>query len=296
MLTLNNHVDKRPHHAEIRGSSLPSDQENKQPMIMNQIFGDLPSLVNNFAPGGNLDNLGTDQTSKKNALSKGKRPTRHSELPARISHDSSQGSKEPSKRRKLDISAREIRRLQAIVPPPLKQPTRRASGVQTSAPQKHPTSAIVLPPTSTSTGLFSSLFDQDPPNLLRQPSQPSTSSHTTSGPLNKPIAGNQDKLNRTTLIIRVAPSTDYTPLKLTECSTMSTFFSKIIGVWNLTEEDVAKIKIVFKWKDVDDPMRVMVMNHNQACFAHMLEEIEDAPLWGDEKGKCLLDVEIVMKQ
>ena len=76
---------------------------------------------------------------------------------------------------------------------------------------------------------------------------------------------------------------------------MSTFFSKTIGVWNLTEEDVAKIKIVFKWKHVDDPMRVMVMNHNQACFAYMLDEIEDAPVWNEGKGKCLLDVEIVMK-
>ena len=76
---------------------------------------------------------------------------------------------------------------------------------------------------------------------------------------------------------------------------MSIFFSKAIGVWNLAEQDVAKIKVVFNWKHVDDPMRVMVMSHNQACFAYMLEEVEDAPVWSDEKGKCLLDVEIVMK-
>ena len=243
-----------------------------------------------------MDNLGTDQTSKKNALSKGKRPTRQSELPARTSHDSSQGSKETNKRRKLDISTREIRRLQAIVPPPLQQPTRRASRVQIAVPQTHSTSAIVHPPASTSTDLFSNLFNHDPPNVLSQPSQSTTSSHTTRTPLDEAIAGDQNKLNRTTLIVRVAPSTEYTPLKLSECSTVSTFLSKVISVWNLTEQDVTKIKIVFRWKDVDDPMRVMVMNHNQACFAHMLEEIEDAPVWSDEKGKCLLDVEIVLKE
>ena len=88
---------------------------------------------------------------------------------------------------------------------------------------------------------------------------------------------------------------EYTPLKLSECSSMSTFFSKAIGIWNLAEEDVAKIRIVFTWKHVEDPMRVMVMSYNQACFAHMLDEIEDAPVWSDEKVKCLLDVEIVMK-
>ena len=265
-------------------------------MTTKHISGDLPPQVNNSAPGANVDNLETNQTSTKNALSKGKRPTRQSELPARTSHDSSQGSKETSKRRRTDISAREIRRLQAIVPPPLKQPTRRASRVQIAVPQTPSTAATVQPPTSTSTGLFSNLFNQDPPNLLPQPSQPPALSHATPRALNGPTAGDQDKLKRTTLIIRVAPSTEYTPLKLSECSTVSTFLSKVIGVWNLTEQDVAKIKILFRWKDVDDPMRVMVMNHNQACFAHMLDEIEDAPVWSDEKGKCLLDVEIVLKE
>ena len=264
-------------------------------MTTNHGSWDLPSLENHFAPGGNAEKLRTDQILTKNALSKGKRPTRHSELPPRTSHDSTHGSKESRKRKRSDISAREIRRLQAIVPPPLNQPKRRASGVQISVPQKQPTSAIVQPPASTSTGLFSNLFNQDSPNVLSQPSQPSASSHSTLRPPQEPIAGNQDKLNRTTLIVRVAPSTEYTPLKLSECSTMSTFFSKIIGVWNLTEQDVAKIKIVFKWKDDHDPMRVMVMNRNQACFAHMLDEIEDAPIWSDEKGKYLLDVEIVLK-
>lgn len=244
-----------------------------------------------------VNNCRTDQTLTKNALSKGKRPTRHSELPARTLHDSSQGSENVSKRRKLDISPREIRRLQAIAPPPLRQPKRRSSAAPISAPQIQSTLAAVQLPAPTSTGLFSlsNLFNQDPPNILSQSSQPSASSPGTPRPLNEPIAGDQDKLNRTTLIVRVAPSSEYTPLKLSECSSMSTFFSKAIGVWNLTEQDIEKIKIVFKWKHVDDPMRVMVMNHNQACFAHMLDEIGGAPVWSDEKGKCLLDVEIVTK-
>ena len=239
-----------------------------------------------------MNDFRTDQILTKNALSKGKKPTRHSELPARTSHDSSQGRVETNKRRKLDISPREIRRLQAIVPPPLTQPNRRTSRVQIPAPQIQSIVTAVQPPAPMSTGLFSNLFNQDPPNLISQSLQLSGSDHAAPRPPNESIVGNQDKLNRTTLIVRIAPSTEYTPLKLSECSSMSTFFSKVIGVWNLAEQDVAKIKIVFKWKHADDPMRVMVMSHNQACFAYMLEEVEGAP---DEKGKCLLDVDIVMK-
>ena len=186
-------------------------------------------------------------------------------------------------------------RLQAIAPPPPRQPDRRTSRAQIPTPQVPSTLDTVQPPASTSTGLFSNLFNQDPPNPLFQPSQPSTPNLATSTSPSENVTGDQDKLNHTTLIVRVAPSTEYTPLELSECTRMSTFFSKTIGVWNLTEEDVAKIKIVFKWKHVDDPMRVMVMNHNQACFAYMLDEIEDAPVWNEGKGKCLLDVEIVMK-
>ena len=186
-------------------------------------------------------------------------------------------------------------RLQAIAPPPPRQPNRRTSRAQVPAPQLHSTLTTVQPPASTSTGLFSNLFNQDPPSPLSQSSQPSAPNHATPTPTSEPLAGDHVKLNRTTLIVRVAPLTEYTPLKLSECSSMSTFFSKTIAVWNLTEEDVAKIKIMFKWKPIDDPMRVMVMKPNQACFAHMLDEIEDAPVWSDEKGKCLLDVEIVMK-
>ena len=264
-------ADKRRRHTSTTVSSRPSDQENNDPLITN---------------AGLLT---------KNALSKGKKPTRHSELPARTSHNLSQGREETSKRRKLDISPREIRRLQAILPPSFREPNRRTSRAQIPAPQTQSTVTAVQLPASTSTGLFSNLFNQDPPNLISQSSQLSGSDHATPRPLNEPIVGNQDKLNRTTLIVRVAPSTEYTPLKLNECSSMSIFFSKAIGVWNLAEQDVAKIKVVFKWKHVDDPMRVMVMSHDQACFAYMLEEVEDAPVWSDEKGKCLLDVEIVMK-
>ena len=295
-MTVSNEADKPRRHSETTNYSRPSDKENNDPMTTNAGSRDFLSCsASNFALRPTVNNLGANQMLTKNALSKGKRPTRHSELPPRTSHDSSQGSEEIRKRRKLDISPREIRRLQAIAPPPSKQLSRRTSQAQITASQVQPTLTAVQPPASTSTGLFLNLFNRDPPNLLPQFLQPSASNHATPRPLNEPLAGDQDKLNRTTLIVRVAPSTEYTPLKLSECSDMSTFFSKAISVWNLEEQDVGKIKIVFKWKHVDDPMRVMVMNRNQACFSHMLEEIEDAPVWSDEKGKCLLDVEIVMK-
>ncbi|KAF6237318.1 hypothetical protein HO173_004787 [Letharia columbiana] len=108
----------------------------------------------------------------------------------------------------------------------------------------------------------------------------------------------QHKQNRTTLIVRVAPSLEYLPLKLSECMTPLVFYTKVISAWGIRGESVAKITATFTWMDPKDKMRTMLMNSKiQGCFAHMIEQVDEAPAWEEGgKGKCVLDVEIVLKE
>ena len=103
------------------------------------------------------------------------------------------------------------------------------------------------------------------------------------------------KQNRTTLFIRLATSPEYLPLKLSECLTPLAFYTKVLGAWGVREESVAKMTVTFTWMDPEDKMRTMVMNSQmEGCFAHLVEQVDEAPSW-EEKGKCALDVDIVLK-
>ena len=192
---MSNQADKRRRHTEPTDSSRPSDLKNNDPRTTHAGFKDLSCSASNFTLRPTIDDLHANKTLTKNALSKGKMPTRHSELPGRISHESYHGSEQTSKRRRLDISPRAIRRFQALAPPPLSQPNRRTSRAQIPDSQIQATINVVQPPASTSTGLFSNLFSQNPPNLLSQSPQLPASNHTTPKPPNEPITGDQDKLS-----------------------------------------------------------------------------------------------------
>ncbi len=108
----------------------------------------------------------------------------------------------------------------------------------------------------------------------------------------------QQKQNRTTLVVRVAPSLEYLPLKMSECMTPRAFYTKILGAWDIREESVAKITATFTWTDPKDKMRTMFMNSKlEGCFEHLLEQVDEAPTWEEGgKGKCVLDVDVVLKE
>ena len=108
----------------------------------------------------------------------------------------------------------------------------------------------------------------------------------------------QRKLVRTLLCVRVASSPEYLPLQLSECMTPRAFYTKILRAWDIRRESVGKITVTFTWMDLKDRMRTMLMNSEvEGCFAHLLEQVDEAPGWEEgEKGKCLLDVDIVLKE
>lgn len=104
---------------------------------------------------------------------------------------------------------------------------------------------------------------------------------------------------RTSLIVRVAPSLEYAPLKLSGCTNPEAFYNKVLGAWEVHRESVAKMTVTFNWMAQEDPMRRMVMNGEMERFAHLLEQVEEAPCWAEApegKGKCVLNVEIVLKE
>ena len=104
---------------------------------------------------------------------------------------------------------------------------------------------------------------------------------------------------RTSLIVRVAPSLEYAPLKLSGCTNPEAFYNKVLGAWEVHRESVAKMTVTFNWMAQEDPMRRMVMNGQMERLAHLLEQVEEAPCWAEApegKGKCVLNVEIVLKE
>ena len=116
-----------------------------------------------------------------------------------------------------------------------------------------------------------------------------------------PLLGlTEHKQIRTTLYVRVATSPEYIPLKMSECATPQAFYTKVLSAWEIREESVAKITVTFTWMNSDDKMRTMIMNSKiQGCFEHLLEQIDEAPGWeegGKWKGKCVLDVDIMLKE
>ena len=109
----------------------------------------------------------------------------------------------------------------------------------------------------------------------------------------------RQKQTRTTLIVRLAPSPEYLPIKLSECMTSQAFYAKVLGGWQIGQDSVAKMTVTFTWMDREDKMRTMAMSSLvDGCFAHLIEQVDEAPTWTEApegKGKCVLDVEIVLK-
>ena len=112
-----------------------------------------------------------------------------------------------------------------------------------------------------------------------------------------PTSLSQHKQSHTTLIVRVAPFVKYQPVTLSECMSLQSFYVEVLGAWGIRGESVAEIIVTFTWKDLEDPMRIMVMNsRREACFAHLIKQVDKAPGWEESDKELVLDVEIVLKE
>ncbi|MCJ1476802.1 hypothetical protein MMC13_005471 [Lambiella insularis] len=206
----------------------------------------------------------------KNSREKGKRPTRDSDLPPRVVRGSVRRStllQSPNKRRKTDTSIREPSSM-ANRDHDSYPPAQRQSESQHADARE----------TSSSRG----------PGGLIQPSA-STSNSTNLSP-------REDKFKRTTLFVRVNPDPDFVPMKLNEYPNAAALHSQVLKVWGITEDSVAKVTITFAWRSPEDRMRTMLLNkHQEDCLLHLFEQVEESECWAEANGKCLLDVEILLK-
>ena len=115
--------------------------------------------------------------------------------------------------------------------------------------------------------------------------------------MSPPTNLSRPKQDRTTLIVRVAPSVEYQPVKLRRCMALQLFHTEVLGAWGVGGESVAKITVTFTWKDQTDPMRTVVMNSSsEDCFAHLVKQVDKAPGWEESDKEHMLDVEIVLKE
>lgn len=115
--------------------------------------------------------------------------------------------------------------------------------------------------------------------------------------MSSPTSLSQHKQSHTILIVRVAPFVKYQPMTLSECMSLQSFYIEVLGAWSIRGESVAEIVVTFTWKDPEDPMRMMVMNsRREACFAHLVQQVDKAPGWEESDKEHILDVEIVLKE
>ena len=99
-----------------------------------------------------------------------------------------------------------------------------------------------------------------------------------------------DRITRTTLLVHLARSPDdFVPLNLRSCMTVATFFASVIGVWEMDEANVERVKVGFEWM----PGKTMVMKRSPAdVFEWFLKAIDKAPCW-DRGEECTVGVEII---
>jgi hypothetical protein len=251
---------------EGEGSNLLSKETSNK--VDPRLQAPLQPIDNNAGP-----DRAFQQNWTKNALKKGKRPTRHSDLPRRVPFNTNgkaptTSRKDTRKRRRTHLSTREITNLGDFPVPAPRRSTIDPSGSNLPAEQ--------------ATARAGQHRSHQTKQLVVQ------------APLAESPTLSLQKQYRTALLVRVSPLLEYQPLKLSALPTLSAFFDQVLGVWEVAPENVAKVTVKFLWMDVADKMRTMVMNpSHEACWSHLLEQVDDAPCWDEEKGRCMLDVEIV---
>ena len=206
----------------------------------------------------------------KTSLEKGRRPTRDSDLPPRVlggSAGRSTPSPMPNKRRKTGISVRE---LHSIINGNL--------NISASAHKQSESQHADTQEMSSSRG---------PGGLIQQSA--STSNSTD-------LSLRESKFKRTMLFVRVNPDPDFVPLRLNEYSNVAALHAEVLSVWGLAEDSVAKVTITFAGRSPDDRMRTMLLHkHREDCLMYLFEQVEESECWAEANGKCILDVEILLK-
>ena len=107
-------------------------------------------------------------------------------------------------------------------------------------------------------------------------------------------SSHQSKLEKTTLKVYMHGNKGYRPLLLKDCMVASLFFAKIMELWSLPDDSDKQLHVIFPWLPKENKGRLMILDR-QSIKAGMLcirDEVEIAPCWIEERGRCSIDVTI----
>ena len=100
-----------------------------------------------------------------------------------------------------------------------------------------------------------------------------------------------EKIARTTLFVRLSPSSRPVPLFLSSCMTVASFYTLVTNECGIKEEDLGRVEVNFGW----DRHKGILMSRNQTDTFHwFLMTIDEAPCW-DKNKRCEVDVEVFVK-
>lgn len=112
---------------------------------------------------------------------------------------------------------------------------------------------------------------------------------TTHKAVPMPLAEN--KQHNTKLQIWLNDGDRFTNIRFLSCGTTSAFFDRVADAVNVSKDDIADATVVFEWKEESDKSRKMAMRlGDQYCIEDLIEEVDNAPVWGPGSGRCMVGV------
>ncbi|CAD6564295.1 MAG: replication factor A protein 2 [Alectoria sarmentosa] len=105
----------------------------------------------------------------------------------------------------------------------------------------------------------------------------------------------QYQLENTKMKVYLAGSKGFRPLLLQDCMSPSLFFPKVLETWSLLDDSVQRLHVTFPWLPQDNDGRLMILERQdaKAGLVYICDEVEVAPCWAEEKGRCAIDVTII---
>ncbi len=121
---------------------------------------------------------------------------------------------------------------------------------------------------------------------------PSSSAPLTATPTQTP----QYYLENTSLKVHLQGSEGYKPLLLKDCMNPSKLFTRVIETWSLSDDTVNCLHITFPWLRNDDTGRLILLERQnvKAGLVCICDEVQSAPCWAGERGRCSIDVLVVL--
>ena len=106
----------------------------------------------------------------------------------------------------------------------------------------------------------------------------------------------QFEQENTVLMVRLSPSYDYRPVPLSACLTREAFFKEVSKVWKIDERDIDHVTASSRWEGGCEIRTTLTMGRKgKHSLSSFMEHVQDAPGWAEEKLKCKMDVDVILK-